>query len=86
MSYHTSQLAYVQPREHAPHQPALEARSDRSPDPSLDILCSSNYAHAFVCPVQLQGAISSDCLGLTTGAQTPEIQSHLLMLLPSRVT
>jgi len=86
MSYHTSQLAYVQLHEHVLHQLASEAQSDRSPGPLLDILCSSNYAHAFVDPVQLLGAISSDWLGLTTGAQTPEIQSHLLMLLPSRAT
>jgi hypothetical protein len=86
MSFHTSQLAYVQLHEHALHQLALEAQSDRSPGPSLDILCSSNYAHAFVNPVQLQGAISSDWLDLTTVAQTPEIQNHLLTLLPSTVT
>lgn len=86
MLYHTSQLACVQLREHAPHQPALEVQSDHSPGPSLGILCSSNHALAFVYPVQLQGAISSDWLGLTTGAQTPEIQSHIFMLLPLKVT
>lgn len=74
VSYRTSQLACALLHEHAPLQLALAALSDRSPDPSLDTLCSSNCAHVFVYLVQLQEAISSDWLGLTTGVQTPETQ------------
>lgn len=85
-SCHTSQLVYALLHELVPPQLALVALSDRSPDLSLDKLCSSNCAHVFVYPVQLQKAIFSDWLGLTTMAQTPKSYWNIKWYLENRWT